>query len=86
MESHIYGVDQLDYVYICFAVFFVEFGFFNMSFTGIERGEAQVVEVGTISGTLPGMFSVTISLQRITAGRITCGMLLALEHDHMTCN
>ena len=51
---------------------FVEFGFFNMSFTGIERGEAHVVEVGTISGPLPGMFSVTISLQRITAGMITC--------------
>ena len=51
---------------------FVEFGFFNMSFAGIERGEAHVVEVGTISGPPPGMFSVTISLQRITAGRITC--------------
>ena len=54
----------------CFAQFLVEFGFFNTTFTGIERGEPYAAEVGTISGSRSNFVTLTISLQKITAGRI----------------
>ena len=65
-----FGVDHLDSDCICFALNFVELGFFDMSFTGIERREAHMVKVGTISGTRLELIILTISLQRITAVRI----------------
>ena len=71
MASHMFGVEHLNSDCVCFALYFVEFGFFNTSFSGIEHREAHMVEVGTISGTRLEFISVTISLQRITAGRIT---------------
>ena len=70
MASDMLGVEHLDSDCICFGLYFVEFGFFNTSFSGIECGEAHMVQVGTISGTHLEYISVTISLQRITAGRI----------------
>ena len=70
MASDMFGVDHLDSDCICFGLYFVEFGFFNTSFSGIEHREAHIVEVGTISGTHLEYISVTISLQMITAGRI----------------
>ena len=53
-----------------FSLYLVEFGFFNTTFTGIECGEPYAVDVGTISGSRSNFVTVTISLQRITAGRI----------------
>ena len=64
--SHIWGIP----LGFCFALYLVEFGFFNTTFTGIERGEPYAVDVGTISGRRSNFVIVTISLQRITAGRI----------------
>ena len=54
----------------CFILFFVEFGFFDTQFTGVERGEAYLFQVGTISGPKPDFVSVAISLTLLTAGKI----------------
>ena len=51
-------------------VYFVEFGFFSTTFSGIEHEEAYSVQVGTISGPRLGFHTVTISLEGLTAGRI----------------
>ena len=49
---------------------FVEFGFFDSQFTGVERGMAYLLQVGTISGPKPDFVTVTISLTLLTAGKI----------------
>ena len=55
---------------VLFCLYLVEFGFFNTTFTGIERGEPYAVDVGTISGSRSNFVIVKISLQMITAGRV----------------
>ena len=49
---------------------FVEFGFFDTQFTGMERGETYFLPFGTISGPIQELLIGRISLTLLTAGKI----------------